>query len=235
MLKGNIGELYNLIIGLEAKQIFDSENLSEFEAKAIDYLHDLQSIYNVLSPSNPNKKCVACVLECHPKHMPDNYGFNYNSKNYFDLETLFINQFIHNGVTDLWVDMSQGVSIAAAKALIRLKRAGFDVSLNLAIPNKKHPDAVFGTSKAIYDFIRQNADKEIFVSTTQDGFNTLKEAKRYIISQSNLAYVSNTSNEYTKYIKPFVDFAKSKNVEIVNFDLKNLRLNKEEKNINPER
>ena len=219
MLNGNITELKDLIMEIEAKQVFGGETFTDTDAKVLTYLRDLNSLYEVISPSNKDGK-VACVFDCVPSNMPKKYGFAYKNEAYFSLETAFICEFLHDNIKELWVDMSQGIAIAAANAVIRMKNSGFNIKLNLAIPYRGHSDQIYGASKTMYELIKSKADVITQVSNLPKNKESFKNGLTYIIDKSSIAYYYNTPAINNTF---FLKYCKDKNVDVVSFDLENLK------------
>ena len=219
MLKGNISELKEVITELEAKQVFGGADFTDTDAKVLTYLRDLNSLYEVISPTNKDGK-VACIFDCVPGNMPKKYGFTYKNKAYFALETAFIGEFLHDNINELWVDMSQGISIAAANAAIRMKNSGFNIKLNLAIPYRGHSDQIYGASKTMYELIKSRADVITQVSNLPKNKESFKNGLTFIIDKSNIAYYYNTPAINNTF---FLKYCKDKGVNVVSFDVDNLK------------
>lgn len=219
VLKGDISKLYDTIIKLEAKERFDSENMTEEEKLSLSYLYDLNSIYKVLSPSVPKDKVIACVVECKPNNMPKNYGFVYSGQSYFELENAFIKIILQEGITELWTDMSQGFAISVANAVVRMKKAGFNILLKCVIPYKGQSDQIYGASKAFYDNIIKNADEVHNISDDLNRTTTsLKNATTFMLNHSNQVYFANSD----KSMKYFEKYADEKNITIKKFNIETL-------------
>ena len=218
--RGDTDRVHEAIAYLEAKEIFDKKNFTKEDETIMNYLRDLNSIYEVLSPKNPKDKKTACIFDCRPDTMPQKYGFAYKNEAYFKLENAFIDLYLKEGITEVWTDLSQGFSIAAANAVIRMKRNGFDMTLNVAIPYKGHGDQIYGLSKAIYDNIKANSTTVVQVSDQPRDKESFKNGLLYIINKSNVAICCQTLAKNNAY---FLNYCKNKNVEIIDFDLKTLK------------
>lgn len=180
---------------------------------------DLNSFYEIIAPSNPSNKQIACIFDCLPGSLPVKYGFSYKNEAYIKLENAFVRLFLKKGITEVWTDMSQGFSIAAANAVIKMKRHGYDMSLKLAIPYKGHADQVYGASKVMYDFIVSKADAVVLISELPKNKESYKNGLCYIIDQSNLAICCNVRAKNNTY---FLNYCRSKKVDVIDFDLDNL-------------
>lgn len=213
---GDISNLYQTILELEAKQIFDKENFTELDEKALTYLCDYNGMCELFSPSIGNEKKVACIFDCLPINMPAKYGFLYKSKPYVALENALIQTFFSNQISEVWVDMSQGFAIAAANAVIRMKRHGFDITLNIAIPYKGHDSQIYGASKTIYDSIIKKGDLITQVSDLPKNKESFKNGMLHMINRSDVAICCNTKAKNNTF---FLNYCKEKNVEIIDFNL----------------
>lgn len=218
-LRGDPGGLNDLILDLETKEIFDKNNFSETDRRALDYLCDLNSFYEIIAPTNPDSKQTACIFDCLPGSLPTKYGFTYKNEAYNRLENALVRLFLKNGITEVWTDMSQGFSIAAANAVIKMKRHGYDISLKLAIPYKGHADQVYGASKVMYDFIISKADAVILISELPKNKESFKNGLCYIIDQSNTAICCNVRAKNNTF---FLNYCKQKKVRLIDFDLDTL-------------
>ena len=216
MVRGDITNLYKTIIELEAKQIFDKENFTELDERTLTYLYDYNALTQTFAPTTGAEKKVVCIFDCLPVIMPSKYGFFYRNNAYFELENMLIETFLKNNISEVWVDMSQGLSIAAANAVIRMKKHGYDIMLNVAIPYKGHGNQIYGASKTIYDYILKKADLTVQVSDAVKNKESFKNCILYMLNRSNIMICANPKAKNNTF---FIDYCKDKNVEVLEFSI----------------
>lgn len=216
LLRGEISELPETIAMLEAKEIFDKENFTDLDKKVLTYLYDYNSLCETFSPTIGTEKKTAFIFDCLPGNMPSKYGFLYKNKAYFALENALIQTILKENISEVWVDMSQGFAIAAANAVLRMKKHGFNILLNVAIPYKGHGNQIFGASKTIYDLIIKNADLIVQVSDLPKNKESFKNGMLYMINRSTLAICCNIKAKNNTF---FLNCCKDKNIKVIDFNL----------------
>ncbi len=223
--------LQELILDFEAKSIFDKDNFTDKERMIYNYLRDLNRIYETFSPTKSNASISVAILTCLPVSMPSIYGFNYHSKEYFILENALIKFFMDKGITEVWTDMSQGFSIAASKAVTRMKQHGFDIALKISIPYEDHGSRIFGSSKVLYDYIISKAD-EVLTSNDPQNNESYKKCVNGIIERADTLLCCDKKG---KYNVPYVKFAQEKGKTVFDFDFDTLNLKQEVDKVAEER
>lgn len=189
-------DLLDTILAVEAASVFDP-NFSKVDERTLEYLQDLNSIYESLNPEP--QKSVLAIIPCAPANMPKDFGFFYNSERYFQLENNLILYLIKENITEVWVEMSQGLATATALAVIRMKKHGFNIKLNVAVPCKGFDSQIFGMSKKIYEKIVKAADVCTLVSEKPKNNETYKNALLYIINNSDKALCANPEFKNNKF------------------------------------
>lgn len=176
-------ELLNLISELEADSIFDKEQFTDKDKKILEYLKELNNIYNITSK-------VACVTGHRPqKGLPKKYSYDYDTLAYQALKITIKKQLVKDEITDAWTGMAHGVDTIFAYAVIELKEAGYPIKLHCAIPFESHKDVFRGKSLTIYEEILSKADEIVIVSKeTKYNPALYQERNEYMVNKSSVVY-----------------------------------------------
>ncbi|MBR5329682.1 MAG: DUF1273 family protein [Firmicutes bacterium] len=170
------------------------------------------------------KKC--CFTGYRPQKLP--YLQNQFSEEYQTLYltlTECIKAAVKLGYDYFISGFAEGVDLMAAEAVLNLKREGYDIKLEAALPAMNQTEHWEDLSRGIYYMLLDQADRRVCVDQTMDPYSCLRRDE-YMVKESDLVIaVFDGQKGGTAYT---VNYARKKNRNLWIIDPSDFGISKEE-------
>lgn len=120
---------------------------------------------------------------------------------------------------------AEGVDLMAAEAVLNLKREGYDIKLEAALPAMNQTEKWDDLSRGIYYMLMDQADRRVCIDQVMDPYSCLRRDE-YMVKESDLVIaVFDGQKGGTAYT---VNYARKKNRNLWIIDPQNFGISKEE-------
>lgn len=127
------------------------------------------------------------MIVCATGHRPNKlgWGYDYSNPSWIKVKGIVKQYFIDWGVEEVWSGMALGFDIVVALAVLELKKEGYDIKLNCAIPCRNHSCKWPQESVDLYDSILEQADSVVLVTDAEYKPYMMQKRNEFMVDQSN--------------------------------------------------